>query len=280
MPHRLLSTTKVLVAAFFMTCVSSAVAQVITDLAYELATLSEPELLVDWTASGSGVRSGVRVTTTAGNIRTYTHSNLDLDNAAFLMDVVISAELLGVDEDRGARFWVQFSNTLTPPMHVTRAEIRLYREAGTYKVGLFNTGGAALVSLSQDWTNAADRLRIRLRYQEVAGVGTIFLVAENSSQWAPDLTRPLSPGPGNTLSLPVNSANFPSFSGLSEFGFGNFVAGSYYADYESVWLIRSSDPSTLLPVLPVPVIPTLRIPAYAVLVLLLAIAGRVFLLRH
>ena len=67
-------------------------AQAITDLSYELATLSEPELLVDWRAAGLGTRAGVRVTT-VGNTRTYTHSSLGLDNGeAFLMDVVLSAE--------------------------------------------------------------------------------------------------------------------------------------------------------------------------------------------
>ena len=283
MRHRFLLTAKILIATLCtMVLANSVAAQSITDLSYKLGTLSEPQLLEDWAAHGDGTRAGIRVTTAAGMTRTYTHSSLTLDGVAFLMDVLVSAEILTADENRGVSMWVRFSAATLPPGLVHHAEVRLYRETGTYKVGLFNTDGAgtALASFSQDWTNAVDRLRIRIRYQEVAGVGTIFLVAENSSQWAPDLTEPLNPGPGNTLSLPVNGANFPGVAASGEFGFGNSVPGQYYADYESVRLMRSSEPGTVLPVSSVASIPVLGISAYAALVILLAIAGWVFLRRE
>lgn len=285
MNHRLFLKSRVsLLFLSMMVITSSVTAQVVTDLTYDLTTLSEPELLVDWTASGAGSMAGIRVTTTAGQTRTYRHTSLDLDNVAFLMDVVISAQSLGSDTERGARFWAQFSDPWIPPMLVRHAEVRLYRETGTYKVGLFNTdtGGSALVSLSRDWTNTVDRLRVRLRYQEIAGVGTIFLVAENSSQWTPDLAGPMSPGPGNTLSLPVNSGNFPGFSGSREFGFGNAIAGAYYGDYQHVRLITSSDPGTELPVPSEPAtpgVPSLAIPGHVLLFVLLGVGGWVFLAR-
>ena len=51
-------------------------AQVITDLSYDLAALSEPELLVDWNAVGTGTRAGIRVTTAAGETATQTAATL------------------------------------------------------------------------------------------------------------------------------------------------------------------------------------------------------------
>ena len=52
-----------------------------------------------------------------------------------MIDVVISAEPLLADGERGARFWVQVDDFATPPLQVARAEIRLFREAGINKVG-------------------------------------------------------------------------------------------------------------------------------------------------
>ncbi|MFC2144224.1 hypothetical protein ACFLQM_00880, partial [Acidobacteriota bacterium] len=263
---------------------SPATAQVITDLTYDLAALSEPELLVDWTAAGLGTRTGIRVTTTAGNTRTYTHSSLTLDNGeAFLMDVLCSGEFLGADGDRGARMWVRFRDASMPPTLYRYVEARLYRDAGTRRVGLYNSSfdpvSAPLGSLPQDWTNTVDRLRVRIRHQEVAGVGTIIFEAENSSLWAPDLSGPLTPDATNTFSIAANGVNFPPISGSGEFGFGNFVAGGYYADYQHVRLIRSSEPDTVLPALLAVDVPSLGVPGFAVLVMLFAIGGWVLLVR-
>jgi len=240
---------------------SLATAQTITDLTYDLAVLSEPELLVDWNAFGTGTRAGIRVTT-AGDTRYYTHAGLDLDNGeAFLMDLVLSAESLGADGDRGARMWMRFRDATTPPLQYRHVEARLFRDVSTYRVGLFNSSSAlitaSLGSLPQDWRSAPDRLRVRIQQQEVAGVSTIFLVAENSSLWAPDLSGPLTPDATNTLSMPVNDALFPPLPGSGEFGFGNFVTGDYYADYETVRLIRSSESDTVLPAALALDIPTL-----------------------
>jgi hypothetical protein len=105
------------------------------------------------------------------------------------------------------------------------------------------------------------------------------LVAENSSLWAPDLSGPLTPDATNTLSLPVNSTNFPPLSGSGEFGFGNFVAGAYFADYQTVRLIRSSESDTVLPALAGVDVPALDVPGTLVLVILIAIGGWVFLMR-
>lgn len=280
-----LLTAKVLIVILsVMIFASPATAQVITNLSYDLTSLTEPELLADWVGNGAGVRSGIRVTTAAGDTRTYTHSTLPVDGEAFLMDTVVSAEGLGADIDRGVKIWVRFAEPTAPPVQVRHAEVRLYREAGTYLVGLFGTSGAgtALGSLPQDWTSAADRLRIRIRYQEIAGVGTVFLEAENSSQWRSDLAGPLTPDSSNTFSVLVNGANFPAITGSSEFGFGNAVAGAYYADYQAVQLIRSSEPDTVLPVVRTPTVPVpvLKVSGYAVLVILLAIGGWFFSFRE
>jgi hypothetical protein len=252
-------------------------AQVITDLSYELGALSEPELLVDWSAAGLGTRAGIRVTT-VGNTRTYTHSSLGLDNGeAFLMDVTLSAESLGSDGDRGARVWVRFRDASLPPMQVRHAEARLYRDGGEVRVGLFNSPtapvSAPVASLPQDWRSASPRLRVRIRQQEVAGVPTIFFVVEDSTQWTPDFSGPLAPGATNTLSLPVDNVNFPGTTGSGEFGFGNYLAGDYYADYESVRIIRSSEADTVLPVAAALGIPALGPSGIAILVVLLAIGG-------
>ena len=114
---------------------------------------------------------------------------------------------------------------------------------------------------------------------EVAGAPTIFLVAEDSTQWAPDLSGPLTPDASNTLSVPVDGITFPPSPGSSEFGFGNFVAGDYYADYETVRIIRSSESDTVLPAALNLVIPTLGVSGVAVLVILFATAGLALLVR-
>ena len=271
-----------IIALSVMVPASLATGQVITDLTYDLGSLSEPELLVDWAASGTGVRSGIRVTTT-GDFRTYTHSSLSLDGEAFLMDTVFSGEALSTDDERGARMWVRFGDATLPPILRRHAEARLYREAGTVRIGLFNSSSAPtfspLGSLPQDWTSTTPRVRVRIRYQEVAGIPTIFFVAEDSTQWTPDLSGPLTPDATNTFSLPVNGTNFPPVAGLSEFGFGNFAPGNYYADYETVRIIRSSESDTVLPAAFALNIPTLAAPGYALLVVLLAIGGWVLLAR-
>jgi hypothetical protein len=261
-----------------------AAAQVITDLSYDLAALSEVELLLDWTAFGTGVRAGIAVTTT-GDTRYYTHSGLSLDNGeAFLIDMVASAESLGADGERGARMWVRFRDAAMPPLVYRHVEARLFREAGTSRVGLFNNPSAPIAaylgSLPQDWTNISDRLRVRIRHQEVAGVSTVFLVAENSSQWTPDLLGPLAPDATNTFGVAVNDASFPPLAASTEFGFGNAVAGTYSASYETVRIIRSSEPDTVLPApLVLNNIPTSGWPGFAVFTILLAIGGWVLLIR-
>ena len=259
-------------------------AQVITDLSYDLAALSEPELLVDWAGVGTGVRAGIRVTTTAGTTRYYTNSNLALDNGvAYLMDIVFSGQATVTDDERGARMWVRFRDPSLPPLQYRHVEARLFRDAGTNRIGLFNSPSAPsaspLASLPQDWTDTSPRLRVRIRYQEVAGAPTIFLVAEDSTQWAPDLSGPLTPDASNTLSVPVDGITFPPSPGSSEFGFGNFVAGDYYADYETVRIIRSSESDTVLPAALNLVIPTLGVSGVAVLVILFATAGLALLVR-
>jgi hypothetical protein len=285
MRHRTLFVVSVPIAVLFSVfSASPAPAQVITDLAYDLAAISEPELLVDWVGAGTGIRAGIRVTT-SGDTRYYTNSNLVLDNGgAYLMDIVFSGEAIGADGERGARMWVRFRDPLLPPLQYRYVEVRFLRDAGTIRVGLFNSPSApsasSLASLPQDWRSASPRLRVRIRYQEVADVPTIFLVAEDSTQWAPDLSGPLTPDASNTLSLPVDGTTFPPSPGSSGFGFGNFVAGSYYSDYEAVRIIRSSESDTVLPSAFDLAIPTLGVFGIALLVALFATAGMALLVRH
>jgi hypothetical protein len=285
MRHRTLFVVSVPIAVLFsVLSASSAPAQVITDLTYGLAALSEPELLVDWVGAGTGIRAGIRVTT-SGDTRYYTNSNLVLDNGeAYLMDIVFSGQATGADGERGARMWVRFRDPSLPPLLYRYVEARFLRDAGTNRVGLFNSPSAPfaspLASLPQDWTSASPRLRVRIRYQSVAGVPTIFLVAEDSTQWAPDLSEPLTPDASNTLSLLVDGTTFPPSPGSSEFGFGNVVAGSYFADYETVRIIRSSESDTVLPAAFDLAIPTLGVSGIAVLVILFATAGLALLVRY
>ena len=76
-----------------------------------------------------------------------------------------------------------------------------------------------------------------------------------------------------------NRFSFFTSAGSSEFGFGNFVTGSYSADYQSIRLMRSSESDTVLPAAFALDIPTLGLPGYAVLVTLFAFAGWVILIR-
>jgi hypothetical protein len=281
MRYRPLFIAMVWIAVLSLVPTSTARAQVVTDLTYDLAALSEPELLVDWVAFGTGVRTGIRVTST-GNLRYYTHSSLGLDNGeAFLMDVVFSGAPLAAAGERGARMWVRFRDMTLPPGMYWWVEARFLADAASvYRVDLVDgTSGAVQGSLVQDWASTAPRLRIRIRHQEVAGVPTIFFVAEDSTQWTSDLSGPLAPGAGNTLSMPLSLFSVTG-AGSAEFGFGNVVAGTYYADYESVRIIRSSEPDTLLPVpLALNNIPTMGLAGVVVLVVLLAIGGWVLVVR-
>ena len=114
---------------------------------------------------------------------------------------------------------------------------------------------------------------MRIRYQEVGGVPTIFLTAQDSTQWTSDLSGPLTPNALNSLSLPVDNVSFPASSGSSEFGFGNFVAGAYSSDFENVRIIRSSEPDTFLPALLAANVPALSAHGVASLAMRFAIGG-------
>jgi len=257
-----------------------AAAQVITDLTYALASLSEPELLVDWVANGAGVRSGIVITST-GNLRYYTHTRLGIDNGeAFLIDLVSSGAALAAAGERGARMWVRSRDATLPPGMYRSLEARFMEDgAGSRRVALVDgTNGTEMGSLPQDWASTVPRLRVRIRQQEVAGTPTIFFAAEDSTQWTPDLSGALTPDGTNTLSMPLSSFS-PALAGSGEFGFGNFVAGTCYADYETVRIIRSSESDTVLPAAFALNIPTLAAPGYALLVVLLAIGGWVLLAR-
>ena len=122
------------------------------------------------------------------------------------------------------------------------------------------------------------RLRVRIRHQEVAGISTVLFMAEDSNLWAPDLSGPAIPDATNTLSVPV-SGSFSPTPASSEFGFGNVVSGTYDADFETVRIIRSSEPDTVLPALQALNVPTLEFPGYAVLAVLLAMSGWALLIR-
>ncbi|MCW8985326.1 MAG: hypothetical protein OQK55_08285, partial [Thermoanaerobaculales bacterium] len=281
MRHRPLFIAVVWIGVFSaVSPASPATAQAITDLTYELAALSEPELLVDWTAAGLGTRTGIRVTS-VGNTRTYTHSSLSLDNGeAFLMDTVFSGAAMGAAGERGARMWVRFRDATLPPGMYWIVEARFFEDGGGSRwVHLVDgSSGSVIGALSQDWTEVSPRLRVRIRHQNVAGVPTIFFMAENSTQWTPDLSGPLTPDATNTLSIPLSLFS-PAFSGPGEFGFGNVVAGTYYTDVETVRLIRSSESDTVLPALLAVDVPSLGVPGFAVLVMLFAIGGWVLLVR-
>jgi hypothetical protein len=233
--------------------VYAAPAAITQNLYYNLAT----DTLSDWTPYGSGIRTGIKLQS-GGNTLAFSRSDLTLDDKAFLIEAVVSAEGLGADGERGARFWAWFVDSAAlPPGDVYQADIRLTRTIGVTRVELFDTAsGHSKASLDADWTNSGYRLRIRLKRQQVAGVDYIFLQAEPSSGW----DDPASP---NNLADPPRSkgvllSSFTSGPGSSEVGFGNHQAGVYYSEWESIHVTTAADLTTVLPYWPPkPTAPTL-----------------------
>jgi len=232
--------------------VLAAPAAITQNLYYDLAS----DTLSDWSSSGAGIRTGIRLQST-GNTLTFSRSDLALDDKAFQIEVVVSAQALEVDGERGARFWAQFGNSTTlPPGEVYQVEVRLVRSAGLVRVELFDTAsGFVTASLNADWTNTDIRMRVRLKRQRVAGLDYLLLQAEPSSVW----DDPLQPNNLNVAhSQAVLLPSFLSGPGSSEVGFGNVLAGVYYSEWESVHLTTAADLTTVLPYWPPkPTAPTL-----------------------
>lgn len=226
-------------------------ASVVENLFYDLATDS----LSDWTeVIGGASRSGIRIQSSRNTLY-YKRDDLAINQNAFQIEAVVSGSALAADGELGARMWVKFpGNTHLLVMNV---EVRFVRQGGKYYIVLMDVNdGHEEARLEQDWTEESPRLRVRIKRQEVGSQDYIFLQAEESSSWD-------NPAQPNHLNDPPNSlavlmTNFTALPGSSEVGFGNFITGNYYSDWESIHLTVCDDDTTVLPYWPpAPPAPTL-----------------------
>ncbi|MDY0000001.1 MAG: Ig-like domain-containing protein [Polyangia bacterium] len=214
--------------------------------------------LSDWTTvNGGATRIGSTITST-GNTLWYTRSNQSLeDKSAFLFEAVLTAENLVVDEERGARMWVAFSDpSVLMPGDVWRLEVRLHCEMGTSdQIKLWDVhADTAVASLNKPWSG--NPIRIRLKRQTLGSTDYVFLQAEDATTWEdPPQNNILN---DSTKSMAVAVSTLLPAAGSCEFGFGHKVVGSYSSDWESVHITTCDDAGTVLPYWPpAPLAPTL-----------------------
>jgi len=218
----------------------------ITNRMDELATSD----LSSWTeVAGGASRVGIKITS-GGNTLHYTRNDLDIDNGkAFQIEAKFSAEGLGADGERGARMWVKFRDSGLPPGDVYNAELQMVREGGVNKLKLVDgNSNTVRASLTKDWTSTGDRLRVRIKRQKVSGTDYLILQAESSSSWD-DPTQPNNLNDGNSQAVAL-AGNFSTAPDASQFGFGNFVAGNYFSEWDSVHVTAGGNADTILPYWP------------------------------
>jgi len=232
----------------FVFAVANVSAAIVYDQTYDLLTAPDP--LPDWTETGLEGRVG-NVLSTNGNTLTYTRTDLALNNReAFMIEAVMSADVLGGVGERGARLWASFFDPDAPgfpPGDKSRlVEIRLLEgSGGNRRISLFDgVGGTEMANLALDWAVVAPRFRIRLMRQLIGS--TDFMV--------------LQAGPSDAGEVQMASAQ-AALSGFNmvlantnELGFGHAVAGTFNSHWESIRVIATDDQATLLPpaVVPVP----------------------------
>jgi len=258
--HKFLSTPNILLP--FAVCLLlmhpfSIHAAVITEFNYALASLSETELLADWTSQGAGSRAGVAITSNSGSTFTYTRNDIPIGGGqAWMFEAVMSADQISGAGARGARMWTRFIDPGAPAFpsgdKLRHVELRLIENAAMERrFALFDAlGGGEKLSITANWAVPSNPYRVRLRRQLVGADDLIFLEAQ--------LANAL---PGSTWiseSTSVSGLSFQDASAVptpNEFGFGNHSTPS--GDFDSLWptirLMASNEADTLLPaVVPVP----------------------------
>lgn len=213
-----------------------------TEFNYELASLSEAELLVDWTGIGTSVRTG-KVISSVGNTRTYLRNDIPIGGGqAWMFEAVMSADQITGAGERGARMWARFTDLGAPAFPLgdksRHVELRLLENAALERrFVLFDAlGGGEMLSITGDWAYSH---RVRLRRQLIGIDDLIFLEAQLASA---------SPGAWTSVSTLVSGLSH-QVATASEFGFGNHSTPS--GDFDSQWstirLMASDDADTLLP---------------------------------
>lgn len=222
---------------------------VITDLYYDMTTLSDAELETDWTRHDGGATRGEIQISSANNTLHYTNTNHDLtNNNTFLFDAVISGSALGSDGELGARMWAIFRHAGMPPATFYHPEIRFVRQSSAYRIDLVDgTNSSVMASLNKDWTSVAPRFQVRLGHQQIGGIDYVVFQAEDSTLWYSN-GRLINPDATNSTSVPLSS--FGIAPGTGEFGFGNIISGVYHSEWESFRIIHSNEADTVLPPMP------------------------------
>jgi hypothetical protein len=229
----------------FVFPVANASPAVIDNLYYNLSSLSDAELEVDWTRyDGGSSRAGIQINST-GNTLYYTNTSLDLtNNNAFLFDAVVSGSALGVDGELGARMWVKVRQPSMPPATFYHIEMRFVKQSGQYRIDLADGTGGLIAWLNKDWTSLTPRYRVRLGHQQIGGIDYIIFQAENPALWD-SFGRLKNPDATNSVSVPLSS--FGIGGGPGGFGFGNVNNGVYYSEWEWLSIIYSDEADTVLP---------------------------------
>ena len=232
-------------------------ASVVENLYYDLATISEAELLNDWNAFGDAGRSGITITS-ASNIRYYTRTDVAMGaGQAFMLEAVVSADPITSAGERGARMWVKFADPSAPAFpsgdKIRHLEVRLLEDAGgSQRFALVDAiAGGELVSIAADWSIPADRYRVRLKRQQISGSDYMVLQAEKASEIDDPDDRNPDPDTPSSQKVLINELQW-QLTTANELGFGHhsLPTGDFASDWVSVHVTGTNSAVDELPYWP------------------------------
>lgn len=240
-------------------------ASVVENLYYDLATISEAELLNDWNAFGDAERSGITITS-ASNTKIYTRTDVAMGTGqAFMLEAVVSADPMGGAGERGARMWAKFVDPSAPAfpsgVKIRHLEVQLLEDGvGSRRFALIDAiAGTELVSIAADWSNPADRYRVRLKRQQISGSNYMVLQAEKASEIDDPDDRNPDPDTPSSQKVLISGLQW-QLTTANELGFGHhsLPTGDFASDWVSIHVTGTDSAGVELPYWPVvPPAPTL-----------------------
>lgn len=239
--------------------VADAFAAIAQNVYYDLDDTTAPiEPPTGWTQPlAGGSRSGITITTAgATDTRIYTRNDIPIDgDQNWSIEAVLSSPSVGAQGERGARITINFTDAsafnLPPVLAVDKhrsVELRLEENASGIRRFSLADGAVGLEKnyLILDWSDTAPRWRIRIRRD-----GANIIMEAEPAHTGTLRTDPLSfpKTPYSSVTVAVSSFS-PAIGPANQFGFGHFVNGSYYSEWENVHVTAADDGVTTLPYWP------------------------------
>ena len=229
-------------------------ADVTENLFYDLAI---PGSLDTWqeitTGGGTSFRSGIHLTSADRSIFYAQDFTALEDGNAWVVQAVLSTTLPPAPPVGSTASGVGFAIDFRYPAMVGelfQVEVQFLRESNGDSVITLRDieGGVELARLDVDYSEDLPRFRVRVRWQQIGGTDYLFLEAEPSDSFPVPGTAITDDPPNRavvnmSVLIPANSSDPAGVR------FGNLSPiGSYQSSWESVHLIFTDDPTTLLPV--------------------------------